>query len=62
VDLRVAAPNPPGGGVETKVGDLENCGAFDGRATRERPQPREQLGERERLRQVIVRTGVETRD
>ena len=62
VDLVLAAPGAPRGRVEPEVADLELGRPLDAAAPRERAQPREQLGEGEGLRQVVVRAGVEARD
>ena len=60
--LHVAPGDPPGRGVERQVARGE-----DGRALRrpppeERPDAGEELVERERLREVVVRAGVQARD
>src|SRR3954466_15830411 len=61
VYLAVAPPDPAGGGVELQVADLEHRRALDRAATGEGAQARQQLGERERLGEIVVRAGVETR-
>ena len=48
--------------VEPEVADLEHRRPLHGSPPHERPQPREELGERERLRQVVVGARVETGD
>ena len=58
-DLGVAAPDAAGGRVELEVADLEHRGALDRAAAGERAQARQQLGERERLGQVVVGAAVE---
>src|SRR3954464_14529249 len=58
-DLGVAAPDAAGGGGEPQVADLEHGRALDGATAGERAQACQQLGERERLREVVVGAAVE---
>ena len=58
----VAAPDSVGGRIEAQVADLEHGRTLAVAAARERAQAREQLGERERLDEVVVGAGVEARD
>ena len=62
-DLALAAPRPAGRGVEHEVADLQRrLGGSWLAAAQQRPQPRQQLVERERLGQVVVGTGVQAVD
>ena len=61
LDLLVAAPHLLRGRVQPQVADLEDRRALDRPAPDERAQPRQQLGERERLDQVVVGAPVEAR-
>ena len=56
---RVAAMDLAAGGVEPERADLEHRRALALPAPGERPQPRGQLGERERLGHVVVGAAVE---
>ena len=58
----VAAPGAVGGRVEPEVADLELGRPLGRRPAGERPQPREQLAEGERLDEVVVGARVETLD
>src|SRR5262245_18818351 len=60
--LRVAAPDPSRRRIETKVADNELRGPLNIAASRQCAQSGEELGERERLREVVVRPGVEPGD
>ena len=61
-DLRPVSPRLPGGRIEAEISHLQQGGTL-GRATpHERAKPREQLGERERLQQVVVGAGIEPGD
>ena len=51
-----------GGGVELEVARLEHGRALERPAARERAQPRDELGERERLDEVVVGAAVEAGD
>src|SRR5581483_7566322 len=62
LELGVAAPRAVRGRIEPQVVDLEQRRPLAGRAADERPQPRNQLRERERLHEVIVPAGVEPLD
>src|SRR5581483_4350230 len=62
VELVAAAPGSMGRGVEAQVADLEDGGTLDRSAPGERPKTRQELLEGERLRQVVVRSRVETAD
>jgi hypothetical protein len=61
-NLSRRSPHPPGRGIEAQVADHELCRPFAAAATHERPQAGQELGERERLRHVVVRSGIETGD
>jgi hypothetical protein len=54
--------DPPGGRVQSQVPDPQLGGTFRGSPADERPEPGQQLGERERLGEVVVRAGVQPRD
>ena len=58
----LAAPDPPRRGVEPQVTDDELRRPLDAASAGERPQPRKELCERERLRQIVVGPGVEPVD
>ena len=60
-DLRFSPPDLPGRRVEPEVADLEPHRSLGRSAAHERAQPREQLGEREGLREVVVGACVEPR-
>src|SRR5262245_32070983 len=60
LDRLLTAAHPMPDRVELKVGHLEDLWARALRAAQERAPAREELGEGERLRQVVVRAGVET--
>ena len=62
LDLRLAAPDPAGCRVEPDVAGLEDGVERLGRAAGEGPQAGRQLGEGERLDQVVVGAGVEPGD
>src|SRR5262249_37530676 len=62
LDLGVGPPDLARRRVEPKVADLELDRSLGGAATRERPQPREQLREGERLRQIVVGASIEPCD
>jgi hypothetical protein len=62
VDRAPVAHHAPRRGVELQVADPKDRGALGGPAAHERAQARQQLGERERLGQVVVGAGVEPRD
>ena len=49
-------------GIQPQVAHLEHRRALDRATPHQRPQPCEELGERERLRQVVVGPRIETRD
>jgi len=51
-----------GARIEPQVAYLDRCRPFARRASHDRPQARQQLGERERFRQVVVGAGVEPAD
>ena len=61
-DLYATAPDATLGRVEPQRADLEHGGPLDRAAPRDRSESRVQLGERERLRQVVVAAAVESRD
>src|SRR5437870_13445445 len=50
------------GGVELEITDLEDAWTLRRAPAGEGPQPRVQLRERERLRDVVVGAGIETDD
>src|SRR4051812_22142120 len=58
-DLGAAAPHAPGRGIQPQVADLQDGRALHRPAAGQRPQPRQQLCERERLRQVVVGAAVQ---
>ena len=58
----LAAPDLARRRIEPQVADREHGRPLDVAAAHERAQPREELGERERLRQVVVRARVEAGD
>ena len=62
LDHRLITRHAPGGGIELEVPDPEDRRPLGGAAPHQRAQARQQLGERERLGQVVVGTGVEARD
>src|SRR5690606_37362673 len=63
-DLAIAAVHLAGGRVERQVGQRQGSGLVSarGRTAQQRAQPREQLLEGERLREVVVRARVQTGD
>jgi hypothetical protein len=62
IDRTPPARHAPRRGVELQVPDPKDRGSLGGPAPHERAQARQQLGERERLGQVVVGAGVEPRD
>jgi hypothetical protein len=60
-DLDAVAPDALRRGVEPESGDLEDGGAPPRLATGERAQARRQLGELERLDEVVVGAAVQAR-
>src|SRR5215467_9549525 len=60
LDLARATAHLVPGRVERQVTHSENRGALSGLPAHERAKPREQLVQRERLDQVVVRSDVET--
>ena len=62
LDLDVAPPHLPGCRVQPEVTDLEDGRPRDRSAARQRPHPRQQLLERERLAEVVIGAAVEACD
>ena len=64
LDLPLAPADLPGGDVHREVGEAEHLVGVLGlhRAAHQRPQPRQQLGQRERLGEVVVGPGVQPLD
>jgi hypothetical protein len=59
LELVLASPRATRRRVEPQVADLERGRPFHASSPRKCPQAREQLGERERFREVVVGAGVE---
>src|SRR5205809_5676091 len=62
LELRLAAPGAAGRRIEAQVARLEQCRALPGRTADKGSQACQQLRERERLQQVVVRPRVEPAD
>jgi hypothetical protein len=62
LDLDAVAPHLPGRGVQAERADLQHRGPLHHATAGERPQPRQQLRERERLGQVVVGAAVQAGD
>ena len=60
LELDLAAPRAVRRGIDPQVSGAEHRRPLHGSAPRQRPEPRQQLGERERLRQIVVGAGVQT--
>jgi hypothetical protein len=62
MNVSSSANSLPGGRVQAQRPDLQDGGALRQAPAGERPQPREQLGEGERLGQVVVGAAVQAGD
>src|SRR6266566_3739413 len=62
LELRLAAPGAPGRRIEAQIARLQKRRAFRGRTANEGSEARQQLRERERLQQVVIRARVEAVD